>query len=45
MTVYSDPMDGSPQITAQGKVLDIGENLELYLEGFRDPVTRGRIAY
>jgi len=43
VSVYSDPVDGPPQMTAQGKVLEIGENLELYLKDFQEPITRGRI--
>lgn len=45
ITVYSDPLDGPHQITAKGKVVKIGENLELYLEDQSDPVTKGRITF
>jgi BirA family transcriptional regulator, biotin operon repressor / biotin---[acetyl-CoA-carboxylase] ligase len=45
ITVHSDPVDGPPQVTARGKVLEIGENLELYLKGIPEPVTRGRITF
>ena len=41
--VYSDPFDGDPEFVVEGKVIRIGENLELYLENVSDPVTKGRI--
>jgi len=43
--VYSDPLQGKPHKINQGKVLSIGENLELYLEKQIQPVTRGRIVF
>jgi BirA family biotin operon repressor/biotin-[acetyl-CoA-carboxylase] ligase len=41
--VFSDPLKGEPEMMAAGKVVHIGENLELYLEGVTKPVTRGRL--
>ncbi|KAA3617791.1 MAG: biotin--[acetyl-CoA-carboxylase] ligase [Calditrichaeota bacterium] len=41
--VYSDPMQGKPEKNNEGKVVSIGKNLELYLEGKEEPVVKGRI--
>jgi len=41
--IFSDPLEGEPELIAAGKILDIGENLELYLEGEKKPVSRGRL--
>lgn len=43
VTVYSDPPQGLPQLLAEGKVLSIGTNLELELEGQKKPLTGGRL--
>jgi BirA family biotin operon repressor/biotin-[acetyl-CoA-carboxylase] ligase len=41
--IFSDPEDGECSLIAAGTVDRIGNNLELYLEGQKDPVTRGRL--
>lgn len=41
--IVSDPAAGSSERIASGRVVDIGENLEIYLEGNSTPVTRGRL--
>ena len=41
--VYSDPHQGEPKLIHEGKVLSIGENLELYFENKKQPIVRGRI--
>lgn len=43
VAVYSDPLQGKIRKFNEGKVIDIGRELELYLEGQNQPVTRGRI--
>ncbi|MBU0473871.1 MAG: biotin--[acetyl-CoA-carboxylase] ligase [Bacteroidetes bacterium] len=43
ITVYSDPIKGEPQIINNGKVISIGNNLELFLENNNNPVVKGRI--
>lgn len=45
VAIYSDPEQGDPELMLQGKVKRIGINLELYIEGIRDPVSRGRLAF
>lgn len=40
--VYSDPINGKPEIIDNGKVTSIGNNLELYLDNKTTPVLRGR---
>ena len=42
--IYSDPEQGDPELMLQGKVKRIGKNLELYIEGIRNPVSTGRLA-
>ena len=41
--IISDPLSGPGEILASGKVTAIGENLELFLEGKKKPITRGRL--
>jgi len=41
--VYSDPESGKPQKIFEGKVINIGKNLELYFENLRSPIRKGRI--
>jgi len=41
--IYSDPLKGKPQKLAEGKVISIGENLELILDGIDKPVRNGRL--
>lgn len=43
IVVYSDPIEGEPQMIKSGKVESIGDNLELFLENQKEPVVRGRI--
>lgn len=41
--VYSDPLDNNSQITHQGIVRKIGDNLELYLDNHTEPIRSGRV--
>ncbi len=41
--ILSDPVAGKQRIIASGIVSRIGENLELYLENQKEPVTKGRL--
>jgi BirA family biotin operon repressor/biotin-[acetyl-CoA-carboxylase] ligase len=41
--IVTDAAGGQNEQTTAGKVLGIGENLELYLDGVTEPVTRGRL--
>ena len=41
--IRSDPVDGEPEDIARGKVLEIGQNLELFIEGRAEPVRCGRL--
>ena len=41
--IMSDPIDGSSELIAEGKVKAIGDNLELFLEGVDEPITKGRL--
>lgn len=41
--IYSDPIEGEREKTHSGKVIEIGENLELFLEEQSKPVTKGRL--
>jgi biotin-[acetyl-CoA-carboxylase] ligase BirA-like protein len=43
IVVYSDPVKGKTEKIKEGKVIAIGENLELFLEGEDEPITWGRI--
>ncbi len=43
ITLYSDPVEGKTEKIKEGKVLSIGENLELFLESEDEPITHGRI--
>ena len=43
VTVRSDEVGHESEIIAAGRVRDIGENLELFLEGVSKPVWRGRL--
>jgi biotin-[acetyl-CoA-carboxylase] ligase BirA-like protein len=45
VVIYSDSQGGEYQIIAKGKVIDIGKNLELYLENQKYPVTKGRLIF
>jgi biotin-[acetyl-CoA-carboxylase] ligase BirA-like protein len=45
VAVYSDPSSGEPEKVNEGKVISIGENLELYLENQKAPIVRGRIVF
>jgi biotin-[acetyl-CoA-carboxylase] ligase BirA-like protein len=45
VAIYSDPQQGDAKFKLQGKVKRIGKNLELYIEGIRDPVSAGRLAF
>jgi biotin-[acetyl-CoA-carboxylase] ligase BirA-like protein len=41
--IVSDPKDGPEREIAAGRVRDIGDNLELFLDGVAAPVTKGRL--
>jgi len=41
--IFSDPIEGKSELIAHGKLLDIGKNLELYIENFEKPITQGRL--
>ncbi len=41
--VWSDVFVGAGELLAEGKVLNIGDELELFIEGKESPVTTGRI--
>jgi BirA family biotin operon repressor/biotin-[acetyl-CoA-carboxylase] ligase len=41
--IMTDPVDGKPEQMVQGKVAGIGDNLELFLEGHKEPITKGRL--
>lgn len=42
-TICTDESDRVPQVIAAGRVVGIGDGLELQLEGRRAPITRGRL--
>jgi len=44
VNVYPDAEDDTSEELVSGKVISIGENLELYLEGVENPVFKGRLA-
>ncbi len=44
VAIWSDERNGSNKILHQSRVLQIGENLELYIEGVNSPVTKGRLS-
>lgn len=41
--IFADPQHGNEREIAAGRVLRIGDNLELYLDTSADPITRGRL--
>ncbi|TAL67697.1 MAG: biotin--[acetyl-CoA-carboxylase] ligase [Bacteroidetes bacterium] len=41
--IWSDAHAGSSELIAEGKVLNIGNDLELYIEGHKSPVITGRL--
>lgn len=41
--VYSDPITGNPEKLHEGKIINIGNNLELYFENRQEPAKSGRI--
>ncbi len=41
--VFTDPLCGTPEKYAEGKVTSIGENLELNIDGLDQPITKGRV--
>jgi biotin-[acetyl-CoA-carboxylase] ligase BirA-like protein len=41
--VWSDVYAGTSELLAEGKVLDIGDELELIIEGIESPITSGRL--
>jgi BirA family biotin operon repressor/biotin-[acetyl-CoA-carboxylase] ligase len=43
VSIYSDPYSGEPKFKAKGRVLSIGDNLELYIEGIDEPIKSGRV--
>lgn len=42
--IYNDSQDDIPAKIGEGRVISIGNNLELFIEGFEKPVKRGRLA-
>ncbi len=42
--IFSDPIEGNPEILANGKVVNINENLELIIEGYSGKINKGRLA-
>jgi BirA family biotin operon repressor/biotin-[acetyl-CoA-carboxylase] ligase len=44
VSIWSDGRDGTNELLRKGKVLKIGENLELYLDDSPNPVFDGRLA-
>ncbi len=42
--IWSDEQNGDNSIIHKGKVIKIGENLELYLEGQKTAIVRGRLS-
>lgn len=42
-SVYSDPLKGNPEKLCEGKIIEIGNNLELYFEDQHVPIRNGRI--
>jgi BirA family biotin operon repressor/biotin-[acetyl-CoA-carboxylase] ligase len=45
VAVHEDRLDGSPgPVIARGRVVGIGEQLELWMEGREEPIVRGRLA-
>lgn len=45
VTIYEDSAEGNPEILSEGRVIDIGNDLELILEGVESPIKRGRLAF
>jgi BirA family biotin operon repressor/biotin-[acetyl-CoA-carboxylase] ligase len=45
LVIYDESGDDFPPVIAEGRVVAIGENLELYLEDKKEPVKRGRLAF
>ncbi len=43
--ITSDPLEGPKQVLAEGRVLGIGDRLELFIQGLESPVTHGRLAF
>lgn len=43
VSIREDSVDPDPPEIARGKVTGIGDNLELYLEGIAEPITKGRL--
>ncbi len=41
--IFSDPLQGKPELLHQGIVTDIGSNLELRLKNEPEPVSKGRL--
>lgn len=41
--IFSDPVFGDPELIAEGKVMNIGNNLEIFLDSRTEPVTNGRL--
>ncbi len=43
IVVCSEDSDSDPSVIAEGRVVAMGEGLELYLENRKEPVTKGRL--
>lgn len=44
VAIYEDLAGPEMRMIANGTVKEIGDNLELYIEGFKEPFSRGRLA-
>ena len=43
VSIWTDEQENE-ELIAKGKVSSIGENLELFIEGLKEPITKGRLA-
>ena len=43
--IYADNPNAKSEIIAKGTIKRIGDNLELYLDSQKEPITRGRLAF
>lgn len=45
VSIWNDPHEGEPELTARGIVESIGDNLELNFKGRKFPITNGRLKF
>lgn len=43
VTICAEHSDEHPEVIASGRAIGLGDNLELFLEGFEQPFSRGRL--